>query len=336
MKGVWTALDFTLRLAFFAVAPPLIVLLTALFPMGGAIVNVGLALVFFLFAEAVRGRASRGGRFSAFLQLQLRFDAYYRETPPKPFVYYLFYPFLFPYWLSVKAARREFWMFKGYTLLSIAVLLVTTTVQYVRYWPPELGLRDYAPIVGVTLLLEAFVVLSLLMPISTTVITYHIQKRRILLLALLVVGVGSTSWEIVKLVVRRDPIVSVATRYRLQRRTDLAKDKAKKAQHAALVAALPLVVAGKSKLVEGDGKVEGEPLDRAHDALHAFYKSDEAFAFDLWASPRKNPSILVLYVESYRGRPAIWLAVDAKGHDVREVKKLPKGALESMKRASDE
>ena len=335
MKKVLFALDFLLRLAFFAVAPPLIVLLTALFPVGGAIVNVGLALVFFLFAEALRARAPKTGLLAAFVRAQLRFDDYYRQHPPKPFIFYVCYPLLFPYWLIVSQARREFWLFKGYTLLSVAILLVTTGISYFRFWPPDLGLQSFAPVFGLTLLLEALVVLALLMPITTTVISYHLGKRRVLLFILLFVGMGSTGYEIAKLSLKRDPIVSVATRFRVQQRTDIAKDRAKKAQRTALTTALPLVLAGKSKIVEGDGKVEGEPLDRAHEALNAFYKEDEAFAFDLWAAPRKSPQVLVLYVESYRGRPAIWLAVDAKGHEIRDPRKLPKGALDQMKHAAE-
>ena len=303
--------------------------------MGGAIVNVGLALAFFLFAEALRARAPKTGIFATFVRGQLRFDDYYRENPPKPFLFYVFYPLLFPYWLIVGKARREFILFKGYTILSFAILIVTTVIQYIRFWPPDLGLKSFAPIFALTLGLETLVVLALLMPITTTVIGYHLQKRRALLFVLLAVGVTSTGVEIARLVRKRDPIVSMSTRFRLQSRTDTSKSKAQKAQHAALATALPLVMAGRSKIVEGDGKVEGEPLDRAHDALHAFYKDDEAFAFDLWASPRKNPQALVLYVESYRGRPAIWMAVDAKGREIRDMRKLPRGALDSMKHAAD-
>jgi hypothetical protein len=335
VKKVLFALDFVLRLAFFAVAPPLIVLLTALFPMGGAIVNVGLALVFFLFAEALRERAPKKGPLAAFVRSQLRFDEYYRTHPPKPFLFYVFYPLLFPYWLIVAKARREFWLYKGYTIPSVLILLVTTLIQYIRFWPPDLGLASFAPVLGITLGLEALVVLSLLMPISTTVIRYHLGGHRALLYVLLFVATASTGYEIAKLASKRDPIVSIATRFRVQQRTDIAKDKAKKAQRTALTTALPLVLAGRSRIVEGDGKVEGEPLERAHEALRAFYKEDEAFAFDLWAAPRKSPQVLVLYVESYRGKPAVWLAMDAKGHEIRDPKKLPKGAMDQMKRAAE-
>jgi len=36
--------------------------------------------------------------------------------------------------------------------------------------------------------------------------------------------------------------------------------------------------------------VQGKPLDDARTALETFYKHDEAFAFDLWASPRSRPA----------------------------------------------
>lgn len=88
--------------------------------------------------------------------------------------------------------------------------------------------------------------------------------------------------------------------------------------------------------IEGDGKVEGEPLDAAREALERFYKPDESFAFDLWASPRKKPELLVIYFEARRRRAPIWAARRRDGTEITDPKELPKGAFAAMRHATEE
>ena len=52
-------------------------------------------------------------------------------------------------WLAVAPARREFLIYKGYTVASFVFLVGSMVFQYYRYFPPELGLRDFGPIAGV-------------------------------------------------------------------------------------------------------------------------------------------------------------------------------------------
>ena len=103
--------DFVLRLVFFALAPVGIVLAAELFPVRGVLIDVGLALGVFFVSEAARRYAVRSRVVSFFLHEALAFETYYREKPPRRFIYYFFYPLLFPYWLTNREARREFWMF---------------------------------------------------------------------------------------------------------------------------------------------------------------------------------------------------------------------------------
>ena len=86
--------------------------------------------------------------------------------------------------------------------------------------------------------------------------------------------------------------------------------------------------------MQGDGKVEGKALDDARAALESFYKHDEAFAFDLWASPRSRPRVLVLYAQSRRKRSPIWVALK-DGGELRKPDQLPKGAFFAMRAAAD-
>lgn len=328
-----SAADFACRLAFFAAAPFAIVATAELFPVRGALIDVGLALFVFLVSEAVRKLAARSRAIKWLLSEALAFEAFYREEAPKRFVYYLFYPFLFPYWLWNRRARREFLMFRGYTIGSFLVLCANIGYEYYVHWQPDLDAATYAPAVLLTLTVETVLVLSLLMPIATTVVWYHSSFRRGRLLALLLVAAVSTGIVLGQVANRRDPIVSYFTRERVRLRTKAAQAKAHRVLVAAARAAWRETV--KIKGLEGDGKVEGTPLDRARDTLQKFYKLDEAFAFDLWASPRQHPRILVLYFEARQKKPAIWVAIGGDGSEIKKPKDLPQGAFRAMRRAED-
>lgn len=325
--------DFLARLAFFASAPIAIVLCAELFPVRGALVDVGLALLVFLLGEAPRRRAARSRLLKFLLREALAFESYYRERQPRPFAYYVAYPLLFPYWLYDREARREFWMFRGYTLASLAVLLGSLTFQYFSAWRPQLGLRDFLPSVLLSLAVETLLVLSLLMPIATTVVWYHGRLRRRRLVIILLVGALSTGYALSRVLSHRDPVVSYLTRERVRLRTAVARRSAHRTLQKAVEIAWRDLVKQKNA-VQSDGKVEGKALADARAALESFYKRDEAFAFDLWATPRKRPQVLVLYAQSRRKRSPIWVALK-DGAEVRKPDQLPKGAFMAMRAAAD-
>ncbi|MEO8905926.1 MAG: hypothetical protein ABI488_25550 [Polyangiaceae bacterium] len=324
--------DFIARLAFFATAPFAIVLAAELFPVRGALIDVGLALSVFILGEAPRRMASRFRPLSLLLREALAFETYYREQAPRGFAYYVAYPLLFPYWLWNREAREEFLMFRGYTLASFLILLASLAWQYFRYWLPDLGFTAFLPAVVLSLAVETLLVLSLLMPIATTVVWYHSSLRRKRLVAILLVGALSTTFALTRVLNHRDPIVSYLTRERVRLRTAVARKAAHHAlQNAVQVAWRELV---KVRGVEGDGKVEGKALEDARAALETFYKHDEAFAFDLWASPRSHPRVLILYAQSRRKKPPIWVALK-DGGELRKPADLPKGAFLAMRSAAD-
>jgi hypothetical protein len=328
--------DFLLRLGFFALAPAGIVLVAELFPVRGALIDVGLALGVFVAGEYARAIAARSRVLGLVLKEALAFEGYYRERPPRAFLYYFFYPFLFPYWLSNREARREFLMFRGYTLGSLAILLLQLVWQYHRDWQPELGLRRFLPSVAIALAVETLLVLALLMPIATTVVWYHASFRHRRLVALLVTGLVASGIAGYRLSNRRDPIVSYLARKRVAWRTAAARKRA----HGVLLDGVMRAwndmyrERASGSGVEGDGKVEGAPLADARAALQALYKPDEAFAFDLWASPKARPRVIVLYSEARSGRPPIWVALK-DGAEVRGRKSLPPRALAAMRAAAD-
>lgn len=328
MKGT---LDFLLRLAFFATVPFALVLAAALFPVTGALLQVALGLAAFFAGEALRRWSARWKLVGWAASGQLEFEAYYREHPPRPFLYYVFYPLLAPYWLFQPEARREFLLFKGYTLASFAFLVVSLVVQYVMSFPPQLGVGSFLPIAAGTFAIETAVVLMFLMPIVTSVVHYHRRRESGLLAALLLVGFASSSFAIARLERRRDPIVSFATRQRVRMRTAAEPKAAQAAQTAALRAAWRALPKEK-KDVDHDGKVEADVLDAAHEALMPFYKNDEANAFDLWYTHNAKTWLVVLYFEARRKNDPIWLAMTSAGAVTHDAKQLPTGAFNAMNR----
>lgn len=325
--------DFLLRLAFFVVAPFVIVAAALLFPVRAALVDVGLALSVFVMGEALK-RKARAYRFSSWLFAQaFEFESFYAEKPPRRFAYYLFYPLLFPYWLLNREARREFLVFRGYTLGSFIVLVATLVWQYFSAWAPELSVAQYLPAVVLTLTVETLLVLALLMPIATTVVWYHSSFRRGRLVMLLVAGLVSTAASLAFVSQRRDPVVSFMTRERVRLRKAADPRKAHKVMIGAARAAWRELVFLSG--VEGDGKVEGSPLETARERLAQFFKPDEAGAFEIWAAPRRHPRILVLYFEARPEKPPIWVAIGGDGREIKKSEDLPRGAFLAMKRAAD-
>jgi hypothetical protein len=325
-------LDFLLRLAFFATVPFVLVLVATLFPVTGALAQVAVGLVGVFTGEAVRQWASRRSKLvNLVVSSQLEYEAYYRGYPPRPFLYYVFYPLLAPYWLFQPEARREFLLFKGYTLASFAFLIVSLVAQYLMSFPPELGLRSFLPIAAGTFAIETAVVLMFLMPIVTTVVHYHRRREPRLLGALLLAGIVSSSLAIARIERRRDPVVSFATRSRVRMRTAAKAKGAEAAQVAALHAAWKALPKDKQD-VDHDGKLEADVLDAAHEALMPFYKNDEANAFDLWYTRNAKTWLVVLYFEARGKNDPIWLAMSSAGAVTHDAKQLPKGAFNAMYR----
>jgi hypothetical protein len=332
--SVRNILDFVARAAFFAAAPFLLVFVAALFPVTGALLQIGVALAVFFVAEGVRKLSARSKLAKLVLASQLELETYYRAHRPRPFLYYIFYPLLFPYWLSVPEARREFLLFKGYTLASFALLVGSLAFQYAHSFLPDLTLRQFLPIAAGTLGVETVVVLMFLMPIVTSVVHFHMAAAPRRLAALLVVGAVSVSCAIVMLERTRDPVVSFATRTRVRERTAAKPPASVRARVQALSQAWKALPREKDD-VDRDGKVEGLPLEKAREALGAFYKNDETYAFDLWCKRKGKSGIMVVYADGRGGHKPIWLAMDQSFSPIYDPKLLPPGAFLAMQHAAD-
>jgi hypothetical protein len=171
------------------------------------------------------------------------------------------------------------------------------------------------------------------MPLVTTVVHFHLARAPAKLATLLLVGLASIVFAVVRVERRRDTIVSYATRLRVVLRTSAKPGPAEKAQASALRAAWRALPKEKND-VDSDGKIEGDVLDAAHMALGTFYKDDEANAFDLWYRRSGQSATMVVYFDARSNRSPIWLAMSRSGALIRDPKELPRGAFLAMQRAT--
>jgi hypothetical protein len=335
-ETVLGALEYVLRLLFFATVPFGIVALAALLPMGGAIINMVLALAAFFSGELLLGAAEKRPWIKRVLGRQLAFEAYYRERPPKPFLYYVFYPLLFPYWLAVREARRELILFKGYTILTFLVVVGSGVYRYFFVYQPELGVRSFAAAFAVGLVAETLATLMLIMPMTTSVVALHQKRHRCRLVVLLAVGLASATACGVVLAKRRHGFPSLETRQRVSQRTRANVVLSRRTMTAALSAAWASRKREGGWGREDDGTVTGPPLEKAREALLGYYRSDEAAAFELWTTSKKDKvPMMVLYAEGWKkGRP-VFLAMKPDGTVVDKAREIPRAAHRVMRTAGD-
>lgn len=325
------AAEYALRLVFFAAVPFGIVILASLVPMTAALVNIVLALGAFFFGEVLRKHAQRRGWLGKILRRQLAFEEYYRERPPKPFAYYVFYPLLFPYWLAVPEARREFWLFKGYTIVTFVLAAVSGAYRYFAIYQPEIGFEFFLFTFGIGLAIEALAVITFLMPIATTVVALHKKAQHGRLVVLLVVALVSAAGAVTVLARRHRTFPSLETRERVNKRTRARAKQAEATIDDALRAAWKARrVSGYER--ESDGTMDGAPLVVARAHLERFYRPDEAAAFELWTTAKNDKApIMVLYAEGPRHGTPVFRAMRADGTVVTRTKDLPKPALKVMR-----
>jgi hypothetical protein len=337
LGAIWAFFDFLIRLAFFAAVPLLLVFFMAVFPITAAMANIGLMLGVFAVRELVRGQANRHPVLRHILRRHLRFEEYYRQHPPRPFLYYMFYPLLFPYWLLNRDARREFLLYRGYTIFGLLVLFGIGAYQYLALWRPEIPFGVFLRAMAFAyLVVQSVVMLAFLMPIATTVVTMTIYHQRKRLAALLVVAVASATFAFVAMrrsETKHHDVVSFSTRVRLINRMLAAPQRAEQAVHEALAAAWGKKDDILSSLGD-NGRLIGDPLERAHAELEKFFREDEAHAFAMAGYPAVAPRILVLFFW-IRGMPSpIWEAMDNLGRPISHKVAIPDDMRAAMKQLS--
>jgi hypothetical protein len=319
-------LDFALRLLFFATVPFLATVIAALFPMMGVIANIAVTLVVFAFAEAARERAERSRIVGKLLRRQLDFEAYYREHPPRPFLFYVLYPFTLPWVIVNREARRELLLYRGLTGGGLVILVGAAAFDFYRHWQPELGLAEFLKVWVLLFVVQTLAMFVFLLPISTTVVKLHSERRLRELWVLFAAATISVTIAVVTLVNKRGHVVSWVTTRRVMLRTQAFPDTARVAQLKALRAVLDNFAELRQSM-DPDGWVEGDSAERAEEQLGAFYKPDEAYAFTLHALPPSDPSVFLVQCWVVGGGPPIWRAVTRSGQEITDKKALPNGVL---------
>lgn len=337
--GPLEVVEYAARVAFFAFVPFGVVLLSMLVPMGVAIVNMLLAIGAFFLGELLIGAADTSPILKRILRRQLAFEAYYRAQPPRPFLYYVFYPILMPYWLFVPEARREFLLFKGYTLVTLFAVSTQGAYRYFFVYQPDLSFRQFIMVFAITLVIETLAVMSLLMPMTTTVVALHRKGQHWRLVALLAVGVISAGVATTALAIRHRAFPSLETRQRVVMRSSANKPQSKAALKQALDRAWQVRHADPKRdgwERETDGTISGAPLDQARDMLEHFYHEDEAGAFELWTTSRREKvQMMVIFAEGRRKGNPVWLAMKGDGTVVDKITDVPRTARKTMRSAGD-
>ena len=310
--AVLAPVGFAARLIFFLLAPFVLIAAGVAFPVWGAAINLGLVLVVFFTAGALRRWADRSRVVRAAFGRQLALEEYYRERPPRPFLYYLLYPLLAPYWLIARSARREFTLYKGYSLFGVVLVVVFSAVDYARNWAPDIAFRHFLSATIATFVVQLVLVLVILMPIATSVISYSLAGARGRLALLFGAALLSALLGVLAVMTMREK-VSAPVRARIHFRTDARPDEARAARLDAIRAA---ALAGRA------GAQRDAIQEAARDALRSFYRADEVRGFRLSASSWGG----MIYCPATSRRPPIWVAMRTSGGVVEDAAQLPADA----------
>jgi hypothetical protein len=311
---VLAALDLLSRAAFFLIAPFLLAVLGAVLPITGVVVNVGLTVAIAMFDDELIVRWGHSIPIvGKSLLTRQQLEDYYRAHPPKPFLYYLFYPLMFPYWLVSPIARREFLLYRRFKSLALAILVGSALLEYVTLWRPELPPRLFLRSAFAMFVVQILVTMIVLMPLATSIVGYHLRGRKKSLRLLVIVGI--LSGGLGALTAHVTFLVSGPTQQRIRLRTQAAPDRAHAAERAALDAA-------RADLHGDDtsGLVGGAALHDARHALRALYKRDEANGFRLFAT---NDGALILFASGNARHDPTWLAIDRDGRELTDPASLP-------------
>jgi hypothetical protein len=330
--------DIALRLAYFAMAPAVLVVLAARFPILGVVLNVALAVVVFAFASAFRRWVDRYPLLGKVLATQLRFEAFYREHPPKPFLFYVAYPLVLPYVFFHRVTRRELALYRGPSVVGLVLLLVGAGWDYYRNWQPEIPFKPFLGTWFAVILLQAIVATVLVMPLATTLIALNAQRRTGSLVLLLVAATLSMSASLLAVARKRHEVEQQPTRDRMYARTKAMPKRSDELRTAALRRALAFVRDGDGAVVKGARGTEifGRPIEEARAILHALYLEDETRCFHLAKLPSDHGPLLFLFaVPGSKRKPIVWIASTSGGDLLRDDDELPDGALATLRRIAE-
>lgn len=321
-------IGFVVRLLYFLVAPFMVVAIAAVIPMTGVLINFVLLLASFIGIEALRRSAQRYRIVERVARRQLRFEAFYREHPPRMFPYYAFYPLLFPYWLANRIARQEFGLYRGFTVLGVILLVVFGAVDYQLNWTPELPVREFLKAWFATFILQIVVMIAFLIPLSVTIVSYQLAGRVRNVRIMLGTAALSIAFAFLGMLKNGDSIVPAPVVARVRLRSEAAPERAVAAQTAALTSVWQDIRDKRFEL-DHDGWLTVPALGRARAELTAFYRPAEANAFQVRVWPVDQPTHVLLQCHQPSDRPPVWLAMHADGSTSHDPATIPAGYLDA-------
>jgi hypothetical protein len=306
-------IDLALRFVYVAFVPFILGVLSNLIPITGVVLGTAIATIIAVVgADRWRARVERIRFIGKLLAGFGRLGEYYAEVPPKPLIYYIVYPLIFPYWLFVRRARREFLLYRSINLIAVAIIAISSFIDYFRNWKPLPFGAFFSGAVG-SFFIQLIVMAAIVMPIVTTVLMLHRRGHTRWLTTLIVLGVLTTLGGLAARSNMKTLPFDVAQRIR--EREKYFAQSAQAARRAGLDAA--------DAALRQSSAIDTATL-RAHEALDDFYRRDEASAFNVWTDGR----VVLVYARLRRGQ-YLWIGREGEVL-VEDIAKLPATARELL------
>ena len=301
---MWGRVDDVLRFVYVLLAPAMMVALGFVVPIGGIVISTGIATAIALAGSETYVRRVQGIKMLGKPLAKLgRLGEYYRQHPPKPLLYYVLYPLLFPYWLFKREARQELLAYKRVGALAVVITVITGFVDYHRNWDP-MPAKLFLRAAFANSVLGLLITMIFVMPIVTTLIGYQTRKHVKSIAALLVIGIALGGAMAVAM--RRVESVPFQTTARLKMRIEWQPESARAVMRDALERAVH------------EKRDAAEP--KAREVLATYFRPDEARAFRLVG----GDGVALLFAKVKKGRYA-WVARTKTGW-ITTAAELPEGA----------
>jgi hypothetical protein len=190
--------EFTLRLAFFAVAPCVFTVIALAVELWQLLAIMVVSLLVFGFlsgVDAILHRyplAARTPVVGNALEYLSRMTAFYRVNKPFHFLYYLLYPLAAP--LAViwsRVARQEVGVFAHLLGAVILLVLAPLGLNYFSVYPPHLGIPEALLNLLLYAVLTSILVVVFFIPTATTALTLHAAGANRQLRVLVCIGLFS-------------------------------------------------------------------------------------------------------------------------------------------------
>jgi hypothetical protein len=314
---MWGRIDLVLRFVYVLGAPMFLVSFAAIVPLGAPIASAVIATAIALGGtDRWRARTARIPLVGRFLGDMAKLGEYYKERAPRPLLYYVFYPFLFPYWLWKRDARRELLLYRKLGAIALLAVPAFAAIEYLTKWRP-IPFGVFATQMIAVIILQLLVTMALVMPIVTTVVLFHARKRRKTLIVLLAASIALAGAFAFKLAKDERPNPYVVARMRYRAQTDVQR---------AIVVMSRALDAGATKLDAGASL--GDAKSAMRDVLESYWGEDEARVFALYRA--NDGSSTILYVNP-RGERTIWLGRTRNAQYFFDAKLLPPDARAKLK-----